>query len=189
MRCSTGRLEQHHVCRPWPSWRTTTSSVSAGGATQQGIMNAKVSWSVLIPNYSSKWIVWAIRTDALLNLIWTRRGLFGMWTSKAAFCCRVHGIIEFRILKGERSAKSKPTGLNFRRADFGFFKDLFHGVLWDKALEGGGAQEKLVNIEGSLWPSSRAVHPNEQKVKQKCQELFQNSGAERKHTQCGSRNS
>lgn len=73
--------------------------------------------------------------------------------------CSDHEIVEFRILRGERKVKSKLTTVDLRTADFGHFKDLLGRVIWDKALEARGAL-KLVDIQGSPPPSSRAVHPD-----------------------------
>lgn len=35
-----------------------------------------------------------------------------------------HGMVEFRIIRGGRKAKSRITTHSFRRADFGLFRDL-----------------------------------------------------------------
>ena len=48
--------------------------------------------------------------------------------------------MEFRILRVGTKIKRKITTLDFRRADFGLFKDLLGRVLWDKALEETSAQ-------------------------------------------------
>ena len=50
-------------------------------------------------------------------------------------------MVEFKILRAMSRACSKLTTLDFRRADFGLFRDLLGKVSWDKALEGRGAQE------------------------------------------------
>ena len=49
-------------------------------------------------------------------------------------------MVGFKILRAVRGAHSKLTTLEFRRADFGLFRDLLGRVPWDKALEGRGAQ-------------------------------------------------
>lgn len=46
-----------------------------------------------------------------------------------------------RFLRAEWSVKSKLITVEFKWANFGFFKDLLGRVLWDKALEGRGTQE------------------------------------------------
>ncbi|GAB0209109.1 mitochondrial enolase superfamily member 1 [Grus japonensis] len=50
-------------------------------------------------------------------------------------------MVEFRILRGRSRAMSRITTLDFRRANFGLFKDLLGRIPWDRALEGKGAQE------------------------------------------------
>ncbi|GAB0189216.1 mitochondrial enolase superfamily member 1 [Grus japonensis] len=50
-------------------------------------------------------------------------------------------MMEFRILCGRSTAISRITTLDFRRANFGLFKDLLGRIPWVKALEGRGVQE------------------------------------------------
>ena len=50
-------------------------------------------------------------------------------------------MVEFKILRAVRRVHSKFTTLDFRRPDFGLFRDLLGRVPWDKALERRGAQE------------------------------------------------
>jgi len=49
--------------------------------------------------------------------------------------------VEFRILHGGSRAISRIKTLDFRRANFGFFKQLLGGILWVRALEGRGVHE------------------------------------------------
>lgn len=69
-----------------------------------------------------------------------------------------------------RRAKSKITTPDFRTADFGLFRDLLGRIPWDNAMEREGGPRKLVNTRASPPSSSGAVHPNEQEVRQKCQD-------------------
>jgi len=55
--------------------------------------------------------------------------------------CSDHEIVVFKILRTARRVRSKLATLDFRRADFGLLRDLLGRIPWDKALEGGGAQE------------------------------------------------
>jgi len=55
--------------------------------------------------------------------------------------CSDHEMVEFRILHGGSGAISKIKTLDFRRANFGLFKDLLGGILWVRGLEGRGIQE------------------------------------------------
>jgi len=50
-------------------------------------------------------------------------------------------MVEFKILRAVRRMRSKLATLDFRRADFGLFRDLLGRIQWDKALEGRGTQE------------------------------------------------
>jgi len=52
-----------------------------------------------------------------------------------------HKTVGFTILRAARRVCSKLTTLDFRTADFGLLRDLLGRILWDKALEGRGAQE------------------------------------------------
>ena len=52
-----------------------------------------------------------------------------------------HEMVEFRNLQeGSRPISSIKT-LDFRRANFGLFKELIEGIQWVGALEGRGVQE------------------------------------------------
>ncbi|GAB0203352.1 hypothetical protein GRJ2_002800800 [Grus japonensis] len=50
-------------------------------------------------------------------------------------------MVEFRILHGRSRAISRITILDFRRGNFGLFKDLLGRIPWVRALEGKGTQE------------------------------------------------
>jgi len=50
-------------------------------------------------------------------------------------------MVEFKILRAARRAHSKLSTLDFRRADFGLFRDLLSSVPRDKALERKADQE------------------------------------------------
>ena len=54
--------------------------------------------------------------------------------------CSDHETVEFRILHGGSRAISRIKNLDFRRANFGLFKDLLGGIPWVRALEGRGVQ-------------------------------------------------
>jgi len=66
--------------------------------------------------------------------------------------CSDHEMVEFRILYGGSRAISRITALDFRRANFGLFKDLLGGIPWVRALEGRGIQESwfLLSISSSM---------------------------------------
>ena len=65
------------------------------------------------------------RRGALLDLILTNnKGLVEDVKIKGSFGCSDHGMVDFRTLRVQRRVKSKLTTLDFRRADFGLFKNL-----------------------------------------------------------------
>jgi len=85
------------------------------------------------------------RRGAMLDLALTsKEGLVGNMRLKGILGCSDHKMVEFKILKAARRARSKLTTLDFRRADFGLFRDLLCRVPWDKALEGREAQESCL---------------------------------------------
>ncbi|GAB0190684.1 hypothetical protein GRJ2_001533700 [Grus japonensis] len=87
----------------------------------------------------------------MLDLVLTdKEGLVEDVKLKGSLGCSDHEMVEFKILRAARRAHSKLTTLDFRRADFGLFKDLLGRVPWDKALEGRGAQESWLLFKGHL---------------------------------------
>ncbi|GAB0187153.1 hypothetical protein GRJ2_001180600 [Grus japonensis] len=70
-----------------------------------------------------------------------KKGLVGNVKLKGSLGCSDHEMMEFKILRAVRRAHSKLTTLDFRRTDFGLFRDLLGRVPWDKALDGRGAQD------------------------------------------------
>jgi len=105
---------------------------------------------------------------AMLDLVLTNKeGLVGNVKLKGNLGCGDHEKSEFRILRAAKRVHSKLTTLGFRRPDFGFFRDLLGRVAWDEALEGKGSSRKLVNIQGSPPPSSGAIQPDKEEVRQK----------------------
>ena len=55
-------------------------------------------------------------------------------------CCSDHEMVDFRILHGGSRSISIIKTLDFRRANFGLFKELLGGIPWARALEGRGVQ-------------------------------------------------
>ncbi|GAB0204681.1 hypothetical protein GRJ2_002933700 [Grus japonensis] len=88
------------------------------------------------------------RRRTMLDLIRTNKeGLVGDIKLKGSLGCSDHEMVEFRIL---RTARSKLTTPDFRRADLGLFRDLLGRIPWDKALEGRGAQDSWLIFKGHL---------------------------------------
>ncbi|GAB0203333.1 hypothetical protein GRJ2_002798900 [Grus japonensis] len=91
------------------------------------------------------------RRGAMLDLILTNKeGLVGNVKLKGSLGCSDHEMVEFRIFRAARRARSKLTTLDFRRADFGPFRDLLGRVRWAKALEGRGAQDSCLIFKDHL---------------------------------------
>ncbi|GAB0189066.1 mitochondrial enolase superfamily member 1 [Grus japonensis] len=66
-----------------------------------------------------------MRRGAILNLVLTNKeGLVGDVKLKGSLGCSDHEIVEFKILRAARRAHSKLTTLDFRRANFGLFRNL-----------------------------------------------------------------
>ncbi|GAB0204729.1 hypothetical protein GRJ2_002938500 [Grus japonensis] len=100
-----------------------------------------------------------MRISAMLDLVLTNKeGLVGNVKLKGSLGCRDHEMVEFKILRAVRRVRSKLTTLDFKRADFGLFRDLLGRVAWDKALEGRGAQESwLVFKDHLLLPQEQCI--------------------------------
>lgn len=62
--------------------------------------------------------------------------------------------------------------MNFRRADFGFFRDLLGRVLWDKPLEGRGTQESYLGYHSRITSSKLKYSILKNVVRQKCQNAY-----------------
>lgn len=71
-------------------------------------------------------------------------------------------MVELEFLSTVRRAHHKLIALEFRRADYGFSKDLLGRVPWDRGLEGRG----LVELQKSSPPSSGAMHTNKEEIRQ-----------------------
>ncbi|GAB0176056.1 hypothetical protein GRJ2_000070800 [Grus japonensis] len=72
-------------------------------------------------------------------------------------------MVEFKILRAARRAHSKLTTLDFRKADFGLFRDLLGRIPWDKALEGRGARDSWLIFKGHLLQAQELCIPTKRK--------------------------
>jgi len=61
--------------------------------------------------------------------------------------CSNHEMVEFKILCGRSKAIHRIATLDFRRANFDFFKDLLGGIAWARVLEGKGAHESSLVLK------------------------------------------
>ncbi|GAB0180659.1 hypothetical protein GRJ2_000531200 [Grus japonensis] len=97
-----------------------------------------------------------MRRGVVLDLVLSdKEGLVGNVKLKGSLGCSDHEMVEFKVLRAARRAHSKVTTLDFRRADFGLFRDLLGRVPWDKALEGRGAQESWLVFKGHLLQAQK----------------------------------
>lgn len=60
-------------------------------------------------------------------------------------------MVGFKILRAARRAHNKLTALDFRKADFGLFRELLHRGPWDKALKGQEAHESWLLFKDHLF--------------------------------------
>ncbi|GAB0202998.1 hypothetical protein GRJ2_002765400 [Grus japonensis] len=105
-----------------------------------------------------------MRRGAMLDLILTNKeGLVGDVKLKGSLGCSDHEMVEFRILRAARRVHSKLTTLDFRRADFGLFRDLLGRIPWDKALEGRGAQDSWLILKAHLLQAQERCIPTKRK--------------------------
>ncbi|GAB0176272.1 hypothetical protein GRJ2_000092400 [Grus japonensis] len=104
------------------------------------------------------------RRGAMLDLILTNKeGLVGDVKLKGSLGCSDHKMVEFRILRAVRRVHSKLTTLDFRRADFGLFRDPLGRIPWDKALEGRGPQDSRLISKGQLLQAQERCIPAKRK--------------------------
>lgn len=74
-----------------------------------------------------------MRRRAVLDPVRTNReGLMRSVKLESSLGCSDHEMVEFKILRAARKARSKLTTLDFRRTDFSLFKDLLGRIPWDK---------------------------------------------------------
>ncbi|KAK4826242.1 hypothetical protein QYF61_006594 [Mycteria americana] len=82
------------------------------------------------------------RRGAMLDLVLTNKeGLVGNVKLKGTVGCSDCDMVEFKILRAPRRPHSKLTTLDFRRADFGLFRDgEYHGIKpWREEVEYHGS--------------------------------------------------
>ncbi|GAB0189054.1 hypothetical protein GRJ2_001370700 [Grus japonensis] len=100
----------------------------------------------------------------MLDLVLTNKeGLLGNVKLKGSLGSSDHEMVEFKILRAVRRVHSKLTTLDFRRADFGLFRDLLGRLLWDKAQEGRGAQEIWLVFKDHLLQAQECCIPTKRK--------------------------
>lgn len=92
------------------------------------------------------------------NWIWnlqTRANLLGMWWLGTVLAAMS---MEIRTLRRANGWKCRPTTLDFRRTDFGLFRDLFGRMPWDMAMQRRETQESLLIFKGHiLWTQEWSI--------------------------------
>jgi len=78
---------------------------------------------------------------------------------KGSLDCSDHEMVEFKILRAAWRAHSKLTTLDFKRADFGLFRDLLGMVPCDEALQGRGTQETWSIFKDHLLQAQEMCDP------------------------------
>ena len=130
--------------------------------------------------------------DLVLN---NKEGLVGSMKLKGRLDCSGHELLQFKILMAVRRVCSKFTTLDFRRADFGLFRDLLGRVPWDEALEGRGAQESWLIfkdhlLQAQVWciPTKRKPDKNARRPAWMNKELLDKLKHKKEAAEGGSKN-
>jgi len=102
-------------------------------------------------NFLLEMIEEPVRRGAMLDLVLTNKeGLVGNVRLKGKLGCSDHEMVEFKILRAARKVHSKLTAWDFRRADFGIFRDFLSRFSGKEALEARVAQKTLLIFEDGL---------------------------------------
>ena len=81
------------------------------------------------------------RKDALIDLLFVNEGFVGEVMVGSCLGHSDHEMLEFKIFSVMRKKDSRVATLDFRRANFPLFRELFGRVPWDSAVEGLGVDE------------------------------------------------
>jgi len=82
-----------------------------------------------------------MRKGALLDHVLTNKeGLVEDVKAAGSLSCSDHEMVEFRIVRGGSRVISRIKTLDFRRPNFGLFKELLGGIPWARALESRGSK-------------------------------------------------
>lgn len=102
-----------------------------------------------------------MRRGAPLELIRTNKeGHVGKGKIKVSPGCSDQEMVAFKILRATGRVHCMFTTLNFRRTDFGLFKDLLRRALWDMALERSGPQESWLVFKDHLLQAQEQPIPS-----------------------------
>jgi len=97
---------------------------------------------------------------ALLDLVLTNKeGLVEDVKAGGRLGCSDHEIVEFRILRGRSRAISRIKTLDFKRTNFGLFKELPAGILWARLYKAGESKSAdcCLNITSSMLRSGASA--------------------------------
>ncbi|GAB0208399.1 mitochondrial enolase superfamily member 1 [Grus japonensis] len=93
-------------------------------------------------NFLSQVLSESTRKDALLDLLFVNReGLMGDVMVSDCLGHSAYEMVEFKIVSVVRKKDSRVPTLDFRRANFKLFRELFSRVPWESAFEGLGVHE------------------------------------------------
>jgi len=108
-------------------------------------------------NFLTQVVEQPTRRGVRLDLVLTKRDrLFEDVKVRGSLGCSDYEMAEFRLLRGGSRAINRIKTLDFRRANFGLFKDLLGGIKWVRALEGGGGSKRAgryISITSSMLRS------------------------------------
>lgn len=140
------REEQPHIHKP-SSWGTLTTLISINTAAHN---QSRSCLECTDDNFLLQLMEEPRRGGAMLDRFFpNKEELVGSVKFEGSLDCGDHEM-EFQILRAARKVHRKLTILDFRKADFGVFRDLPHRISWDKALEGRGTKESWLVFKDHL---------------------------------------
>lgn len=118
-------------------------------------------------NFPMQVVELPMRRGVLLGLLFTNKeGLVGDVTTEGSSGCSNCETVEFKNLCGRSTAIGRIATLDFRRANFDFFKDLPGGLLWARVLEGKGAQHSRLVLKHHCFQAQDQCIPESKKLGQ-----------------------
>ncbi|PKU40568.1 rna-directed dna polymerase from mobile element hypothetical protein [Limosa lapponica baueri] len=106
----------------------------------------------------------------MLDLVLTNKeGLVGNVKLKGGPGCSHHEMVELKILRAARKVHSKLTTLDFRRADFGLFRDLLGRVYLGS--KGSSHTTQVTEGKGRVWENEEPPTVAEAQVRDHLENL------------------